>query len=99
MDDYYRSVDQILVREDAMTPREWVLGPTHTQQFEWREGTCRIVLMAGLIIRTTPFPVILVAHVAALIAKECITEAHGYRGGKARLRDFTSTVFWVGGVS
>ena len=96
MNDYHGAVDQILVREDAMTPREWVLGPAHTQHVEWTEGTCRIVLMAGTTIRTPPFPVILAAHAAALIAKECITEAHGYWGGKATLMDLGNAVVWVG---
>ena len=96
MDDYYGAVDQILVQEDAMTPREWVLGPTHTQHIEWREGSCRIVLMAGTTIRTRPFPVILVAHVAALVAKGCVTEAYGFRGGIATLNDLGNAVVWLG---
>ena len=96
MDDYYGAVDQILVREDAMTPREWVLGPAHTQHIGWKEGPCRIVLMAGTTIRTPRFPIILAAHVAALVAKACVTEAHGFRGGIGTLRELGSAVVWLG---
>ena len=96
MEDYYGAVDQILVRADAMISREWILGPTHTQHIEWREGTCRIVLLAGTTVRTPPFPVILAAHVAALVAKQCVTEAHGFRGGIATLNDVGNAVVWLG---
>ena len=96
MDDYHEAVDQILIREDAMIPREWILGPADTQQVQWRQGPCRIVLMAGTFVRTPPFPVILAAHLAAVVAKECITAAHGFRGGIATLDDVGNAVVWVG---
>ncbi|KAM0806136.1 hypothetical protein BDR22DRAFT_5153 [Usnea florida] len=96
MDDYYGAVNQILVREDATIPRQWVLGPIYPQHVEWREGTCRIILMARTTILTPPFPVIWAAHAAALVVKECITEARGYWAGKATLTDVGNAVVWVG---
>lgn len=81
INDYYRAVDKILVREDAMIPREWYPGPMPSQRVTWTTGTCRIELWAEKYTRTPPFPVIYIAHAAAVIARECLTEAHGYRGG------------------
>ena len=96
MSDYYGAVNQILVREDATIPRRWILGPTYPQHVEWREGTCRIILMARRTILTPPFPIIWAAHAAALIVKECITEGHRYWAGKATLTDLGNAVVWVG---
>ena len=87
MDEYYGALDQILIREDAMIPQEWNLGPDPWQHRSFSKGRCKIVLTASTSLRTPPFPVINIAHVAAVIANHCITEAHGYRGGKATLND------------
>ena len=61
----------------------------------WITGTCRIVLWAKTSTRTLPFPAIYIAHVAAVIAKECLTEAREYRGGVAVLNDFGDVVINV----
>lgn len=96
MDDYYGAVDQILVRADAMIPQEWILGPTPAQSYISRTGRCKISLWASTNLRTPPFPVIYVAHVAAVIAQHCVTEAHGYRGGMVRLNDLGKPLIAVG---
>ena len=87
MDEYYGTVDQILIREDAMIPQEWNLGPSPWQHNIFSKGRCKILLTASTNLRTPAFPIIYVAHVAAVIANNCITEAHGYRGGKVTLND------------
>lgn len=85
VDDYYEAVDQILTRHDAMIPRQWILGPEPWQTVVWESGRCRIGLSASTLIRTPEFPIILAAHMAALVAKECVTEATSYVGGTAWL--------------
>ena len=99
LDDYYRTVDQILLREDAMIPRQWVLGPSRARSVIWEKNGCSVILTAEKSIRTQqPFPIILVAHVAASIAKKCITEVFSYRGGQAiLLNDPGKPVVFVGG--
>lgn len=98
VDDYYEAVDQILTREDAMVPRQWVLGPHVWQTLVWQSGRCRIGLGATTLMRTRAFPIILAAHMAALVAKECVTEAKGYAGGTAQLNVPESPLLVLGAI-
>ncbi|CAD6592205.1 MAG: hypothetical protein ASARMPREDX12_005884 [Alectoria sarmentosa] len=91
MANYFEAVQQVLIRDDAIVPRQFNLGPTRDRQFNWLGGPTGdkheavIVLSYTEPLLTALFPIILVAHVAALIANECITEAKGYAGGWASL--------------
>lgn len=91
MANYFEAVQQILIRDDAIVPRQFNLGPSLDRQFNWLGGPTGdehetvIVLSYTQPLLTALFPIILVAHVAALIANECITEAKGYAGGWASL--------------
>ena len=84
---YLEAVQKILVRLDAFYPRIFFLGPV--RRFIWSGGPfgsaeeCGIVLGNQRLEFTAKFPFILVAHVAALIAEECINEENGYAGGWA----------------
>ena len=86
---YYQAVQKILIRDDALVPRNFYLGPSPEQRWRWSGGLvrggfeCTIALGNQQPLLTDLFPVILVAHVAALIAKECITEVKGFVGGWA----------------
>ena len=88
---YFQAVQQILIRNDVLIPRQFYLGPAPEQRWRWRGAStgdqhqCLIVLANKLPLLTEPFPIILVAHVAAVIADRCITEAEGFAGGWASL--------------
>ncbi len=88
MANYFVAVQQILTRDDALTPRQFYLGPSPDLRWKWTgdlgDGySCTIVLANKKPLLTDPFPIVLVAHVAALIAQGCITEEKGYAGGWA----------------
>ena len=89
MANYFAAVQQILVREDAFVQRQFYLGPTHGVRWEWRGGArgdaheCVVVLFNKDPLLTDAFPIMLIAHVAALIADVCITERRSYAGGWA----------------
>lgn len=85
MADYYEAVQQILIRDDAIVPRRFELGPSGEKQFKWRGGQCVIGFFDNQPLLTDAIPIVLVAHVAALIANDCINEAKGYGGGYAHI--------------
>ena len=84
---YLEAVQKILIREDAFLPRIFFLSPI--QRFLWEGGPwgdpkeCGIVIGNQRPMFTDYFPFILIAHVAALIAEQCINEENGYAGGWA----------------
>lgn len=96
--DYYEAVDQILTRVDAMIPKQWVLGRDVSHQLTWRSGTCSVLFCARTLTITQSFPIILAAHMAALVVKQCVTEATGYRGGWAQLNILGAPTLIVTGV-
>ena len=100
MTDYYQAVQQILIRDDALLPQHFRLGPegSRRQDYYWRGGQTAIAFFNGQPLRTDAFPIILVAHIAALIADACVTEAQGYLGGYARIGPNRGTV-GVGNVN
>ena len=100
MADYYEAVQQILIRDDALLPQHFRLGPegSERQDYHWQGGQAAIAFFSGQPLRTDAFPIVLVAHVAALIADTCITEARGYLGGYARIGPNKGTV-GVGNVN
>ena len=69
-----------MVLEDAMTVRRWQLGGTAVVR--WTKGSCIIGVGTAV-----PSPLVgvfqpaLVAHLAAGIAKICLTDQAGQRGG------------------
>lgn len=89
MANYFAAVQQILIREDAMVPRQFWLGPSLEMRWEWTGGTrgdddqVNIVLFSKAPILTDAFPLMLVAQVAAMIADACITAMRSYAGGWA----------------
>ena len=89
MANYFAAVQQILLREDALVPRPFYLGPSLDVRWEWTGGAidddrrCIIVLYNKLPLLTDMFPIILIAQVAAMIADKCITAASSYAGGWA----------------
>lgn len=85
--DYYEAVEKILIRDDALVPKRFELGPggRGRRNFLWRGGDCDIDFFNPEPLRTDAFPIILIAHVAALIADECLTEAKGYLGGHSNM--------------
>ena len=83
--DYYEVVQQILIRDDALVPRRFNLGPSYDKQLHWRAGQCVIFFFDHRPMLTDAIPIIVVAHVAALIANDCITGARGYKGGTAQV--------------
>ena len=89
MANYFAAVQQILLREDALVPRPFYLGPSLEMRWEWKGGAigddrrCIIVLYNKLPLLTDKFPIILIAQVAAMIADRCITAATSYAGGWA----------------
>lgn len=85
MADYYEAVQQILTRDDALVPRRFDLGPTFDKQFRWRGGQSVILFFDHRPLLTDAIPIIVVAHVAALISNDCITGARGYNGGLAQI--------------
>lgn len=86
---YFDAVQKILRRGDALVSRPYYLGPSPRLRWQWFGGpkgderACRIVLGSQSPRLTDEFPLILVAHVAALIADRCVTEENGYAGGWA----------------
>ncbi|KAM0805894.1 hypothetical protein BDR22DRAFT_816765 [Usnea florida] len=87
INDYYQAVQQILIRDDALLPQHFRLGPegSERQDYHWQGGQAIIAFFSSQALRTDAFPIILVAHVAALIADTCVTTARGYLGGYARI--------------
>ena len=89
MANYFEAVQQILIRDDALVPRQFYLGPSPNDKWKWVGGRdsddeqCLVVLANELPLLTDLFPIILVAHVAAQIAESCITAGKGYKGGYA----------------
>lgn len=82
MNEYYETVDRILIRDDAMTPEQGFLGPpVPGYSYSWTADNCKIGFGARTSTRTQPLPITVAAQVAALVAKECITEAKGFLGG------------------
>ena len=67
--------------------------PSLDNKYVWRSGTCTIALISPRLLTTPAFPIILVAHVAALIVNECVTETSGYRGGFYNLGGNSGGVF------
>ena len=100
MTDYYQAVQQILIRDDALLPQHFRLGPEGSvrQDYYWQGGQAAIAFFSSQPLRTDAFPIIAVAHVAALIAHKCITEAEGELGGYARVGPNRGTV-GVGNVN
>ena len=98
--DYYQAVQQILIRDDALLPQHFRLGPEGSvrQDYYWQGGQAAIAFFNRQPLRTDAFPIIAVAHVAALIADNCVTEAQGYLGGYARVGPNRGTV-GVGNVN
>lgn len=102
MANYYEALQQILIRHDVLVSRRFYLGPTPEARWKWSGGAigderpCSIVLANKKPLLTDAFPIILVAHVAALVAQECITEAKGFLGGLAS--DPNKGVVLVGNV-
>ncbi|KAF6218140.1 hypothetical protein HO133_006099 [Letharia lupina] len=88
---YYEAVQKILIRDDAFFPRRFELGPGG-KNLRWQGGQCVIAFFNNQPLKTDAIPIILVAHVAALIANECITEAKGYLGGVAQIGPSRGTV-------
>ena len=85
---YYEAVQQILSRTDAMVPRQFFLGLKPEDQWNWSGGLgehdkCTITFANLQPLLTDEFPIILVAHIAALVADKCVTEAAGFMGGHA----------------
>ena len=85
---YHEAVQQILLRADAMVPRQFYLGLKPEDQWKWSAGLgehdkCTITFANLQPVLTDKFPIILVAHIAALVADECLTEAKGFMGGYA----------------
>ena len=89
MANYFAAVQQILIREDALVPRPFYLGPSPEVRWEWTGGAtgddhqCIIVLFNTRPLLTDPFPIMLIAQVAAMIADDCITARKNYAGGMA----------------
>ena len=98
--DYYQAVQQILIRDDALLPQHFRLGPEGSvrQDYYWQGGQAAIAFFSSQPLRTDAFPIIVVAHVAALIADNCVTEAQGHLGGYARIGPNRGTV-GVGNVN
>ena len=89
MANYFAAVQQILIREDALHPRPFYLGPSLDVRWEWKGGDrgddhrCIIVLYNKQPLLTDMFPLMLIAQVAAMIAERCITAGASYAGGWA----------------
>ena len=86
---FYEAVQQILLRNDAMVPRQFFLGPKSEDQWKWAAGSgeyvhkCTITFANLRPLLTDKFPIILVAHIAALITDKCVTEEEKFMGGWA----------------
>ena len=86
---YYEAVQQILLRDDALVPRQFFLGPKAEDKWIWSAGSgqfvhkCTITFANLQPLLTDKFPIVLVAHVAALITDKCVTEAEDFMGGWA----------------
>ena len=65
-----------------MIPLSFEIGPTPDTSFRWLGGQAAIAFFNLQPLLTAEMPIILVAHVASLIADECIigTEAHNAGG-------------------
>ena len=89
MANYFAAVQQILLREDALVPRHFYLGPSLEMRWEWTGGAsgddhrCTIMLFNKQPLLTDIFPLVLIAQVGAMIADRCITAASSYAGGWA----------------
>ena len=80
MDDYYKAIQKILITPDATIPHQWFLAndPDHT--IRWYSNTCGIFLGARDFGEFWIAPVE-VAHIAAIIADDCLTDETQYLGG------------------
>ena len=65
---------------DATIARDWFLGPDASRSVRWYSNDCVIILNALFLAIYTISPAE-VAHIAALIADECLTEEESYKGG------------------
>lgn len=81
MADYYEAVQKILIRDDAMVPLNFEIGPAPDTSFRWLGGQASIAFFSLQPLVTDEMPIILVAHVAALIADECISGEGGHAAG------------------
>ena len=86
---YLLAVQQILIKPDVLVPRRWDL--TGGKGFSVRGGalkdeqSCSIIFFSREPLVTIAFPLIWIAHFAALVANQCITEAKEFAGGQANL--------------
>lgn len=90
--DYYRVIQQILTMDLAMKNR-YVDFPTGPAKPRWRQQTAEIYLYSLRKASPPPFPMVFVAHVAALIAKRCMTEEKKALGGVAKMFGDSTVMF------
>lgn len=85
-----------MVRDDAMSARPWQLGGTTVVR--WTQGSC--IIGVGTAVDTPLvgiFQPALIAHLAAGIAKVCLTDQAGQRGGKVTFGRAMQMVAVLGG--
>lgn len=79
-EDYKDALYSILTMPDAMQNQYFDFVRGKVKQ-GWRSESCDISMSAMKTCTPEAFPIILVAHVAALIVKQCMTQEKGYLGG------------------
>lgn len=84
VDDYLENLENIISRPTAMIVRTWNLGPMG--KLVYIHKGCRIGLQVPYPPSPIQFPRIYVAHLASVIAKQCLTEEKGFLGGIIRFR-------------
>lgn len=82
MDDYYRAIQQILTQPAATIRHQWILANEPSNTVQWQSNQCGIYLGATRRATYSIAPVE-VAHAAAIIADDCLTEEAGFMGGFA----------------
>ena len=81
-----------------MTPRQWNLGPGGKAAIAY-SGSCKMVLFGRSPASREQFQLIYLAHTAAAIASQCLTEATGFLGGSAELGQTGGFLLAMGNVA
>lgn len=79
--DYLLALEKIAVMRDAMQSRSWDLGPKGRK---WVSGRTAIGLRGPISRSPFVFQMIYVAHLAAMVAQECVTQEKSFMGGLVR---------------
>lgn len=95
MADYCKALQQILMLPDFLDTRVWDLDTDPQTWLGWKSHDCGIFL-GGHQKSIEAFSPAFIAHVAAVVAAECLDITKGYLGGIAKAGDEGRVLVAVG---